>query len=91
MEFMVDAGMSPLDVVRTATINAAELLRAGDRIGRPAAGMLAGLIAVDGDPTQDIGALRDLRLVIKNGALVRRESSIRPASLEPTVAQATTV
>jgi imidazolonepropionase-like amidohydrolase len=80
LEFMVEAGMTPAAALRAATSGAAELLGAEAEIGRPLPGMLADLVAVDGDPTTDISALRELRLVVKGGDVVRREAS--PA-LEP--------
>jgi imidazolonepropionase-like amidohydrolase len=88
MEFMVDAGMSPANVLRSATIDAAALLRADDRIGKLAPGFCADLIAVDGDPTQDIGALRALRFVVKDGKVFRRDgiAEASPSSLEGAVA-----
>ena len=83
MEFMVEAGMSPLDAVRSATCDAAELLRVDTEIGRTAPGYFADLIAVEGDPTKDISALRDVRLIVKNGRLIRRESSVVADSATP--------
>jgi imidazolonepropionase-like amidohydrolase len=83
MEFMVEAGMSPLDAVRSATCHAAELLRVDTEIGRCSPGYVADLIAVKGDPTKDISALRDIRLIIKNGRLISREPSVVAASAAP--------
>lgn len=80
MEYMVEAGMSPLDVIRAATIRAAELLGVDDELGRPAPGMHADLIAVGGDPTEDISALADVRLVMKGGEIFRHEASVVRAS-----------
>jgi imidazolonepropionase-like amidohydrolase len=75
LEFMVAAGMAPTAALRAATSAAAELLGAEADIGRPLPGMVADLIAVDGDPTVDISALRELRLVVKGGRVVRHEAS----------------
>lgn len=91
MEFMVDAGMSSAEVVRSATSRAAELLGVEQELGRPAPGMLADLLVVGDDPTKDISALRDVRLVMKDGAIVRREQSVTAAPLEALVAPGATV
>ncbi len=80
LEYMVEAGMSPLDVVRSATIRAAELLGVEDELGRPVPGMLADLIAVGGDPTLDVSVLADVRLVVKGGEIARREPSVVAAA-----------
>ena len=66
-----EAGMSPLEVLRTATVNAAALLGWGDRIGAIEQGKLADIIAVDGDPLKDIKALQGVRFVMKGGELIK--------------------
>jgi imidazolonepropionase-like amidohydrolase len=63
---LVSRGMSPLDVLRAATVTAAELLDVTDR-GRLAEGLLADIIAVPGDPLQDITVTQDVRFVMKGG------------------------
>jgi imidazolonepropionase-like amidohydrolase len=63
---MVDRGMTPLHVLQSATVNAAELISADDR-GRIAEGLLADLIAVPGDPVEDISVTTDVRFVMKGG------------------------
>ncbi len=71
LELMVDHGMTPLAVVRAATSVNARLFHLADRVGRVAPGLLADLIAVDGDPTTDITALRRVTLVMLGGKIVR--------------------
>ena len=56
---------------RSATSVAAKALHLGDKLGRAEPGLLADLIAVEGDPTHDIKALRKARLVMKGGVLYR--------------------
>lgn len=71
LELMVDYGMPRLDALRSATSVAAQVLHMDDRIGRIRAGLLGDLVAVEGDPTADIGALCRVRLVMKGGETVR--------------------
>jgi imidazolonepropionase-like amidohydrolase len=70
LEAMVANGMTPLAALRAATSGNAEIFRLNDR-GRLAPGLLADLIAVEGDPTRDVRALRRVRAVIKAGQRVR--------------------
>jgi imidazolonepropionase-like amidohydrolase len=80
LELMVEYGMDTLDALISATAGNADILRLEDR-GRIAAGLLADLIAVDGDPSRDISALREVRLVMKDGKLVT--SSVPGFSYQP--------
>jgi|ERR1017187_2026106 imidazolonepropionase-like amidohydrolase len=65
-------GMAPIEVIRTATTNAAELLGMEGRIGTIESGKFADIIAVSGDPLADIGELRKVKFVMKNGDVIRR-------------------
>lgn len=67
---MVDLGMSPLEAVRTATLNAADLLGLDDR-GVIEVGRRADLVAVTGNPLDDIRAMEDVRFVMKAGRVFR--------------------
>jgi imidazolonepropionase-like amidohydrolase len=69
LELMVAYGMRPLDAVKAATSVNARLFHLDDRLGAVKKGWLADLIAVDGDPTADISALRRVRMVMKDGVL----------------------
>ncbi|MFD0901988.1 metal-dependent hydrolase family protein [Actinomadura sediminis] len=63
---LVERGLAPADVLRAATVRAAELIGVTDR-GRLAEGLLADVIAVPGDPLQDIAVTEDVRFVMKGG------------------------
>jgi imidazolonepropionase-like amidohydrolase len=69
---MVQAGMTPMRAIQAATSVAAELLRADTEIGSVRAGRLADLVAVDGDPLDDINVLRTVSFVMKGGTIVKR-------------------
>lgn len=71
LELMVDYGMRPADAVRSATSINARLFHLDNRVGAVKPGLLADLIAVDGDPTKDIVALRRVKLVMKGGKIYR--------------------
>jgi len=66
-------GQSPLDAITSATSLGAEALRMGDQIGSIAPGFQADLIAVQGDPTKDITALRQVMFVMKGGRVYKNE------------------
>ena len=70
LEAMVAGGMTPLDAARAATSGNARIFHLIDR-GRIAPGLLADLVAVKGSPTQDVGALRRIMMVMKDGRRVR--------------------
>nr|WP_257644333.1 amidohydrolase family protein [Luteimonas salinisoli] len=73
---LVAAGLTPLEAIRTATVNAAAHLGLAEQIGRLAPGMTADLIAVDGDPLQDVGALRRVRFVMRAGVVHKDQREV---------------
>ncbi len=72
IEMLVDYGMKPVDALRAATSVSAKVLHQETQIGRVQPGLLADLIAVEGDPLTTISALRKVAFVMKGGAVVRR-------------------
>ena len=70
-QYYVEAGMTPLQALRSATIETARLLEAEGEIGSLESGKYADLVAVDKDPTKDIKALRNILLVMKGGKVYR--------------------
>lgn len=65
-----EAGLKPVDILRAATVNAAELLRMQDQLGSLGPNKLADLLAVEGNPLKDLRALRQVRFVMKDGQVV---------------------
>jgi imidazolonepropionase-like amidohydrolase len=76
LEAMVAYGMSPLAALRAATSGNARTFHLDDR-GRVAPGLLADLVAVEGDPTRDIKALRRMRLIVKDGRVLQGLGDVR--------------
>jgi len=72
LEMMVAAGVTPAEATRIATSGNAAIFHVGDRLGRVKPGLFADLIAVDGDPTRDVAALRRVRFVMKDGRAYQR-------------------
>jgi imidazolonepropionase-like amidohydrolase len=70
---MVAGGMSPADAIRSATWNAAQLLKAEDQLGSIGAGKAADMIAVSGNPLEDIAELQRVKFVMKNGEIFKQE------------------
>lgn len=70
---MRELGLSPIDIVRASTINAAELIGWQDKVGVIEPGKYADIIAISGDPLQDITELERVRFVMKGGAVVKNE------------------
>jgi imidazolonepropionase-like amidohydrolase len=68
-----DEGMPDIEIIRSSTISAAELMGWSDRVGELAAGKFADIIGVAGDPANDISLLQHVQFVMKGGSIIRRE------------------
>jgi imidazolonepropionase-like amidohydrolase len=66
-----ELGLTPIEALRAATINAADLMGWQDRVGTLEPGKFADLIAVDGDPLVDISVLQNVKFVMKGGAVIK--------------------
>jgi imidazolonepropionase-like amidohydrolase len=69
---MVEAGMLPLEAIKSATSVAAKFLEIDDRLGSVQVGKIADLVAVPGDPLADISAMRRVNFVMKDGIVHRQ-------------------
>ncbi len=82
-KLMVDLGMAPIDALKTATSNDADLLNIAQKTGTLEKGKLADIIAMPGDPTADITATERVSFVMKEGKIIRNG----PATPAPTTAR----
>jgi imidazolonepropionase-like amidohydrolase len=71
-DYMVKFGMTPMQAIQAATTRAAELLDRKGELGVVAAGAVADIIAVQGDPTANVSALKDVKLVMKDGKVYKQ-------------------
>src|SRR5690606_30575399 len=69
---MVEAGMPPMEAIRSATVATAELLGRSADLGTIEPGKLADIVAVEGDPLTDIRAMLAMRFVMKEGVVYKR-------------------
>ena len=72
-EYYVEAGMTPLQAIRAATIQPATMLGINETVGTIEVGKVADIIAVREDPTANIQALRDIRFVMQGGEVIRND------------------
>jgi imidazolonepropionase-like amidohydrolase len=72
-EYMVEAGMPPIEAILSATRNAADLIGQSQNIGSVQAGRYADLVAVKGDPTADIKLLQNIGFVMKGGRVYKKD------------------
>jgi imidazolonepropionase-like amidohydrolase len=73
MELMVEAGMPPLQVITSATSNAAKAMKMEHLFGTIAEGLEADIIGVNGDPSEDISCLRSIRMIMQDGKVLRAQ------------------
>ena len=72
---MMQLGLTPVQVLQAGTVNAADLMGWSDRVGVIRSGMFADIVAVRGDPINDIHALEHVQFVMKGGAVYKDEIS----------------
>jgi len=70
--YMVEAGMTPIDAIRSATVNAAILLDQPKRLGAIEPGFAADIVAVEGDPLKDVKVLEQVKFVMKDGVVYKK-------------------
>jgi len=71
--FMVRYGMTPMQAIQSATRNAADLLGKSDMLGSVKAGKFADMVAVSGNPLEDVSLLEHVKFVMKDGKVYKRE------------------
>ena len=83
----VEIGLSPLEAIQSATVTAADLLRLGEVTGAIETGLEADLIAITGNPLDDVSLIEDVLLVISNGRVVVNRLDFEKTSHEPSSAR----
>jgi imidazolonepropionase-like amidohydrolase len=73
MELLADYGMNNMDVLKAATSGNADIFDLSGKVGRVRQGLLADLIAVDGDPTKDVSRIEQLRFIMKDGVIYKND------------------
>lgn len=71
--YMVEAGMPPMEAIKSATMEAAKLLRVDDKLGSIEKGKIADLVATDKNPLEDIHTTEDVAFVMKAGVVYKNE------------------
>ncbi len=74
---MVEWGMKPIDAIRAATLNGADIMGWADHVGSIEKGYYADIIGIDGDPLTDINAMGRVKMVIKGGDIVRNDFGVK--------------
>ncbi|MCH8203986.1 MAG: amidohydrolase family protein [Candidatus Hydrogenedentes bacterium] len=72
-ELMAEGGMPPMEIIQSATMEGAKLLRIEDTLGSVEAGKIADLVAVRGDPLENLGLMRQVTFVMKDGVVYKSE------------------
>ena len=85
LELYAEAGIPNADVLRIATVESAAVVGVADRVGRIAPGYVADLVALDGNPLEDIGAVRNTAMTLKGHRLYRPAAIHRAMGIEPFV------
>jgi imidazolonepropionase-like amidohydrolase len=74
-------GASPVYTLRMATTVNAEIIRMSDKLGTIEKGKFADIIAVSGDPLQDISEMQHVKFVMKGGAVIKNDLAMAPATM----------
>jgi imidazolonepropionase-like amidohydrolase len=87
-ELMVQAGMPPMFVLQAATMHAAQLLKHDNELGSVSAGKLADVVAVPGDPLDDISIMKRVAFVMKDGVVYKKDGAVIDVNLQAAAASA---
>jgi imidazolonepropionase-like amidohydrolase len=85
---MVQAGMPPMFVLQAATMHAAQLLKHDNELGSVSAGKLADVVAVPGDPLDDISIMKRVAFVMKDGVVYKKDGAVIDVNLQAAAASA---